>query len=173
MNNLIKEMQNLVKKEKLDNPNLFFGDYGTFEEIPLFSRWSHVDFLKKYNFDERNKTLLKQAIILTNEAILNATQVKNLDYDEYFICVSVISWDYIDELGCISPNIFVSKRRSWILPLLGLKTFESPEINMIEKYLCDLRISKKTVYVSKSYGNDDDRIYIVDDFFLKKTEEQS
>lgn len=172
MNKLIKEMQNLVRKEKLDNPRLYFGDYKTFEEIPLFSRWSHINFLKKYNFNERNKALLKQAITLTDEAMAKGMHVKELDYDEYFICVSITSWDYIDELGCISPNVFVSKRRGWLLPLLDLKEFESPEISMLKTYLYDLNISEKKVYVSISYGNDDDRIYIVDDFFFKRNQEQ-
>ncbi|HAV1239794.1 TPA: hypothetical protein JGU28_004587 [Salmonella enterica] len=168
MNKLNKELCNLIKKEKLDDPSVLFGDYGTFEEIPLFSRWAHINFLKKYNFDKKNKILLEQAIAVVNETMINSNRMPNLDASEYFICTSVTSWDYIDELGCISPNIFVSKRKSWILPLLGFREFNSPETNMLKAYLYDLNISGKTVCVSKSYGNENDRVFIVDDFFLNK-----
>lgn len=166
MNKSIKKMQNLIKKGRLDDPNVLYGDYETFEEIPLFSRWSYIDFLQNYSFDEKNKILLKQATALTEEAFTNARKIKNLDFNEYFICITITDWDYIDELGCISPNVFISKRKNWILPLLKLSEFDSPEANMIKTYLHDLNIDGKMVCVSKSYDNDNDRIYLVDNFFL-------
>ncbi|WP_318357880.1 Imm15 family immunity protein [Enterobacter sp.] len=166
MSKLNKQMQSLIKKERLDEQNIFFADYGTFEEIPLFSRWSHVDFLKKYNLDKRNEILLEQAIKLTDSAITNAKLIQNLNFNEYFICVSIMDWDDIDERGCISPNIYISKRKSWLLSFLELVEFDSPETSMIKNYLYNLNIKEKRVCVSKSYGGENDRIYIVDDFFL-------
>lgn len=170
MKNLHKELHNLIKKEGLDEQNVLFGNYSTFEEVPLFSRWAHINFLKKYDFDIKNKILLEQAITLVNEAIINSKHIPNLDAAEYFACVSITSWDCIDELGCISPNIFISKRKSWIMPLIGLREVESSETNMLKAYLNDLNISGKVVCVSKTYGNEDDRLFIVDDFFFENNE---
>lgn len=166
MNELNRQIQSLIKKERLDDQDLFYANYGTFEEIPLFSRWSYVDFLKKYSFDKRNKILIKQAISLTDEAMTNAKLVPNLDFNEYFICVSITKWDDVDDRGCISPNIYISKRKTWLLPFLGFKELESSKVTMIKGYLSDLNIIGKRVCVSKSYGGENDRIYIVDDFFL-------
>ena len=78
MNELNKQIRTLIKKEKLDNQNVFFADYESFEEIPLFSRWSHVNFLEKYSFDKRNEILLEQAIKLVDEAIVNAELSREL-----------------------------------------------------------------------------------------------
>jgi len=166
MNDLNKEIQILIKKEKLDNQNIFFADHESFEEIPLFSRWSHIDFLKEYSFDKRNEILLEQAIKLVDNAIVNAELVPGLDFNEYFICVSIVDWDDVEELGCISPNIYISKRKNWLLPLLSLRECESFEVGMIKKYVSNLNLKEKKVCVSKSYGGENDRIYIVDEFFL-------
>ncbi|WP_148873174.1 Imm15 family immunity protein [Serratia marcescens] len=167
MNELDKQMQLLIKKEKLDDQNIFFEEYETFEEIPLFSQWSYVDFLKKYSFDKRNEILLEKSIKLTDEAMANAKLVPGLDFNEYFICVSIVDWYDIEERGCISPSIYVSRRKRWLLPLLGLREIESSEINMIKKYLINLNIKKKVICVSKSHGYENDRIYIVDECLLK------
>lgn len=164
---LNEEMQALIKKEGLDDAQVFFSDYETFEEIPLFSRWSHVNFLKKYDFNKRNEILLKQSVNLVNEIMDNAKFIPSLDVNEYFICVSITNLEDIGELGCISPNIYISKRRSWLLNLLELREIESPEIKMIKMYLLNLNINKKIVCVSKNYGHENDRIYIVDDYFIK------
>ncbi|EOA4404554.1 Imm15 family immunity protein [Citrobacter amalonaticus] len=166
MNELNKQIRTLIKKEKLDNQNVFFADYESFEEIPLFSRWSHVNFLEKYSFDKRNEILLEQAIKLVDEAIVNAELVPGLDFNEYFICVSIMDWGDIEELGCITPNIYISKRKNWLLPLLELREYESFEVKMIKKYVSNLGLRGKKVCVSKSYGGENDRIYIVDEFFL-------
>lgn len=166
MNELNKKMQSLIKKESLDKQDLFFADYGTFEEIPLFSRWSHINFLKKYSFDKRNEVLIEQAISLTDEAMTSAKLIPNLDFNEYFICISITKWDDINERGCISPNIYISRRKPWLLSFLELVEFDSPETSMIKNYLYNLNIKEKRVCVSKCYGGENDRIYIVDDFFL-------
>lgn len=163
-----KEIQSLIKKEGLDKPNIFFDNYGTFEEIPLFSRWAHVDFLKKYDIEQRNKILIQLANDVASKAISDAKTISNLKFDEYFICISVTDWDDIDELGCISPNIFISRRKTWLLSLLELREIESPEVNMLKTYLHDLNINEKIVCVSKSYEDEKDRVYIVDDSFLTK-----
>ncbi len=96
------------------------------EKLPesVTSRWSYIDFIKKYSFDKRNEILLEQAIKLVDEAIVNAKLVPGLDFNEYFICVSIVDWGDIEELGCISPNIYISKRKNWLLPLLELREYE-------------------------------------------------
>lgn len=168
MKKLNNKIQSLIKKEGLDRPHVFFANYETFEEIPLFSRWAHIDFLKKYDFAQRNKILIQLACDVTNRTINEAQKHSNLNFDEYFICISITDWDDIDELGCISPNIFISRRKTWILPLLELREIESSETNMLKAYLHTLNIINKIVCVSKSHGGENDRVYIVDDLFLRK-----
>jgi hypothetical protein len=166
LNKLDKQMQSLIKKERLNDQDVFFADYGTFEEIPLFSRWSYVDFLKEYSFDKRNEILIEQAIKLIDEALTNGKSIPNLNFNEYFICISITRWESVKERGCISPNVYISKRKSWLLSFLELAEFETPETIMIKNYLCNLNVKGKKVCVSKSYGCGNDRIYIVDEFFL-------
>lgn len=161
-----EKLQSLIKKRKLNEPEVLFGDYGTFEEIPIFSKWAHINFLKEYGSEERNKILLKVSNDLVERAISDAKVFPGVNFDEYFICVSITDWDDIKEFGCFSPNIFISRRKAWILPLLSLREHESTEANMLKAYFCDLDINGKIICVSKSYGGDNDRIFIVDNFFL-------
>ncbi len=50
MSGLLDEMKMLLKKEGLLQKDLYFADYETFEEVPLFSLWHHIDFLKDFTF---------------------------------------------------------------------------------------------------------------------------
>lgn len=53
MSSLLDEMKLLLKKEGLLQKDIYFAEYDTFEEIPLFSHDSHIDFLKDFTFDEK------------------------------------------------------------------------------------------------------------------------
>lgn len=59
---LEKKMQELIKKEELNDSSIFFSDYDTFEEIPLFSRWENISFLSSLSFNEKNKVLIKKRL---------------------------------------------------------------------------------------------------------------
>ncbi|WP_434526879.1 Imm15 family immunity protein [Photorhabdus asymbiotica] len=148
MNNLDKNFSNLFKTE-----------YETFEEIPLFSRCIRINFLKKYDFDKRNELLLEHATKLVDKVIANAPSILGVDFNDYFSCISITKWDCISEFGCISPNFYISKRKTWLLSHLRLREVNSAEIKMVKGYLSKLNINKKKVYISKDYDSENKRIY--------------
>jgi hypothetical protein len=168
MNKIDENFRKLLTLEGLDEQDVFYADYATFEEIPLFSRWMRINFLKKYDFDKRNELLLQFATKFVEKLLSNAPYILGDNgSSEYFSCVSITNWDCISEIGCISPNFYISKKKTWLLSNLGLETANFPEIKMIENYLSNLQINKKKVCISKGYDPENKRIYIVDDFLLE------
>lgn len=47
MSELYSKIKKILQNEGFDNDELYLADYDSFEEIPLFSRWKSVSFLKK------------------------------------------------------------------------------------------------------------------------------
>lgn len=165
MHKFDKKMQSIIKKERLDDPSILFSDYETFEEIPLFSRWSHIYFLKNMPFDSNNKFLIKHAIRLSDHAMEIACAKKNPDLDDFFCCVTLTNWDYVDEINCITPNIYVTKRASWLFSYVKLKKTMSEEEVLITNYINEIGLIGYSTYVSGA-SVDVSRVYIVKDKFI-------
>lgn len=163
MKNFDKEFKRLLHKEGLDNTDVYFADYDTFEEIPLFSRLSSISFLSSLSFDEKNRLFLNVGMDLISYFAGKARDY--LDYSEaedYFICFSLTGWDDYEETNCLTPNIFLSRRKKWILSNLKLQQTHSNEERIVKEYLSslDLNESRYDAYVSNGFTKNK-RVYIV------------
>lgn len=167
MSSLLDEMKLLLKKEGLLQKDLYFAEYDTFEEIPLFSRESHIDFLKDFTFDEKNTILINQAIGLADNAQKNAAGSLEQAADDYFICVSVTGWEDIKQTNCITPNLYISRRKDWLLSCLNLEQHHTPQEVLINRYLLASGLEEYLAYSSKSASGDSIRIYIVNQRYFQ------
>ncbi|MBI0028407.1 hypothetical protein H3S88_10680 [Gilliamella sp. B14448G11] len=161
MNKFDKEMQFLIKKEGLDDFSVFFSDYETFEEIPLFSRFKHISFLSSLSFNEKNKILIKKCLELINTCKLKVKDyIDDKNINNYFICVSLTDWEDYEEINCLTPNIYISRKKNWLLSLLKLKHSQTIEENLIREYLFSIKEFDYTVLISKDFEAYK-RVYIV------------
>ncbi|BDR57620.1 Imm15 family immunity protein [Xylocopilactobacillus apicola] len=64
---MISNINDLIKAEGLDDLQALFAKYETFEEIPIFSRFSHISFLSSLSFNEKYKVLLKTGLDLVEK----------------------------------------------------------------------------------------------------------
>lgn len=159
-----KEMQKLIKKEGLDDPSIFFSDYDTFEEIPLFSRWKNISFLSSFSFNEKNKALIKKGLELVSESI-SCSQNYIDNVSDYFICLSLTNWNDYEEINCLTPNILISRRKEWIHSNLKLREAQTIEENIIREYLFSLDLFNCKVLISDGF-NKNKRVYVISDSML-------
>jgi len=162
----------LVKKENLDDFEVYFKKYQDFEEIPIFSRYKRLSFLSALSFNEKNKFLIKKGLELIEKIVKKSNDyLKPNDVDNYFICLSVTDWDNYEGINCLTPNIFVSIKKRWILSCLNLMQQCSIEENLIEEYLHSLSLQNNSVFVPKEYDGENKRVYIINEKRLevKKT----
>jgi len=157
-------MQKLIKKEGLNDPSIFFSDYDTFEEIPLFSRWKNISFLSSFSFNEKNKALIKKGLELVSESI-SCSQNYRDNVSDYFICLSLTSWDDYEEINCLTPNIFISRRKEWIHSNLKLREAQTIEENIIREYLFSLGVFDCRVLISDGF-NKSKRVYVINNSML-------
>lgn len=160
--NLEKNLKKLVEIEGMNDMSIFFRSYETFEEIPIFSRFENIKFLSDMSFNKKNKILINHAVTLL-KAIRNEGKIRlKEEKEEYFSCVSLIDWeeDEYKEINCITPCIYVSRRKSWLMSRLNLVQGNSIEENLILEYLCSL--GEKEFDVRRSNNNKDfTRIYVI------------
>lgn len=161
-----KEFISLLKKEGLDNIELYFSDYDTFEEIPLFSRWANIHFLDEIDFDEKNKILICEAIELVSNILKEAPDYLGEQFNEYFICVSITNWEDIEDINCITPNIYISKRKTWLLSYLNMEKKNSYEEGLIDTYLSSLGLNEYISYVTHNFDKESRRVYIINKNFF-------
>lgn len=161
---LEKKMQELIKKEELNDSSIFFSDYDTFEEIPLFSRWENISFLSSLSFNEKNKVLIKKTLELIADC--NSCSRNYIDnVNDYFICLSLTNWDDYGEINCLTPNVFVSRRKGWLLSKLKLRETQTIEENIIREYLFSLGFSDCKVFISASFS-ENKRVYVINTSML-------
>lgn len=165
MNKFEEEIINLLNTEGFTNMQIYFADHDTFEELPLFSRWENIEFLKDLDFDEKNKVLIKIATNLIEKVKNEMPFYSQHHIDEYFICVSITSWEDIDEINCLTPAIFISRKARWILSCLELQENEFSEKLLIDKYIKSLGMDNYKSYATKDFSSTRDRIYIINNSF--------
>ncbi|PWV98489.1 Imm15 family immunity protein [Mangrovibacter plantisponsor] len=161
MNKFDKKIQKLIKKEGLNDPDIFFADYETFEEIPLFSRSSDISFLSSLSFDDKNTILLQSAIeLLTMQTNLVVNALGKDKADDFFSCVTITGWDSAEEMGYLKPNILLTQRKTWLLSNLNLKPSDCIEAKLVRKYLADISTPELRVLISDGFEKNK-RLYIV------------
>ncbi|WP_189339585.1 Imm15 family immunity protein [Pectobacterium peruviense] len=156
------ELEFLMEKEGLNNKSLYLRNYQDFEEIPLFSRFENISFLDSLSFDEKNKILIKKGIELV-ENILDLVKgtLSESDSRDYFLCLTLTDIDDYHEINCFTPNVFISKRKTWLLHHLNLIQKNTAEENLIKEYLISMARKEYTVLVSSSYSEGNKRMYIM------------
>ncbi|MCL2892221.1 Imm15 family immunity protein [Brenneria tiliae] len=156
-----REMKRLLHKEGLDKVDVYYADYDSFEEVPLFSRWNQISFLSSLSFDEKNKLFIKKGTELVSYFYKKSKEY--LDKDEqkdYFICMSLTGWDDCEEINCLTPNIVLSRRKGWLLTNLKLKKTGTDEERLVKEYLSYLALTDFDVFVSEG-GKANKRVYVV------------
>ncbi|WP_409311088.1 Imm15 family immunity protein [Pectobacterium sp. B1J-3] len=69
-----------------------------------------------------------------------------------------------NEINCFTPNLFISKRKKWLLHYLNLTQKNTVEEKLIKKHLVSMRKSEYTVLVPSNYSVDNKRVYIIKSF---------
>lgn len=162
INKLDNKFNALIKKEKLDEFAIYFSRYQDFEEIPLFSKLKHIAFLSSFSFNEKNKLLINLGINLIDCIMANSMNyINSEELSEYFICLTITDWDNYKEINCLTPCIFISKRKTWLLSYLKLSYQSSIEENLINEYLHSLDLNQYSAFVSDGENIENKRIYII------------
>jgi hypothetical protein len=167
IDSLDKELSLLMEKEGLHNHDIYYKNYEDFEELPLYTRVTHIAFLSQLSFNDKNKILIKKGIELITLAVresvnyLSATEQK-----EYFICLTLSDWDDYDEINCLDVRIFITRRKKWILSYLKLKHKSSLEENLAREYLFSLGANEFEVFVPNN-NEKYKRVYIINKSFMK------
>ncbi|MFP2420360.1 Imm15 family immunity protein [Pseudescherichia vulneris] len=123
MGNIQDKFKTLIKKEKLNDFSIYFNEYESYEEIPLFSRYKNISFLSGFSFNEKNKLLIRQGVELIGYIReVSSDYLSESELEDYFICLSITDLDFHDykEVNCLSPHIYVSRRKKWLLSSLDL-----------------------------------------------------
>ena len=153
MNNELKNgVNSLLKIEGLDDLSIFNRSHESYEEIPLFSRYSHVSFLSKLCFNEKNKFLIKIGLDLIEKIKNNIDKYK--EKGDGFICLSIKDWDIEDygEVNCLTPSVFLSDSKAWAWETFSFLKKNTIEENLIKEYIYALEGSEN-VYVSKGFNS--------------------
>ncbi|MBF7977793.1 MULTISPECIES: Imm15 family immunity protein [Rahnella] len=164
MKNFEDEFNTLIKKEKLNDLSIYFSDYESYEEIPLFSRYKNISFLSELSFNEKNKILIRKGIeLIRHVSEVSLSYLKEDETEDYFICLSITDWDFDDykEINCLSPHIYISRKKEWLLSCLELTQKNSIEENLVKEYLTFLDLNSCDVYVSGKCTNTN-RVYILE-----------
>lgn len=153
----------LMKKEGLNNYSNYFSAFDSFEEIPLFSRYNNISFLKSLSFNEKNKYLIKNGIDIINYIIgISPQYLREDEMNDYLIGISITDWDLEDynEINCLTPNIYISRKKRWLLSCLRLTQKNSIEENLIKEYLFSLDINDNGIYVATKNNDKHKRVCI-------------
>ena len=171
MSEINNKLKQLLHKEGLDNFRIYYANFDDFEEFPIFSRWSRVSFLNSFSFNEKNKFLIKNGLHLVDEIIKRSTDyLVRSEINDYFVCLSLTDWDMdsIAEINCLTPSVYVSRRKKWILQHLNLGKHGLIEEYLIDEYLNSLSIDDSLVFSSSGFNNSEyKRIYIVNKRFIR------
>lgn len=171
MNKLDSKIRKIIKNEGFYNDEIYCADYDSFEEIPLFSRWKNISFLKDTSFDENNKLLISHAVNLAEHAIKVSCLNAGETHGDFFCCVTLTKWDSVDEINCITPNIYITRKREWLFSYVKLKQTDSKEEKLTMKYIKELDLTDYGVYVSGQCDNIR-RVYIINNIYsqIKKND---
>lgn len=165
MSKLDSKIKKILENEGFYNDEIYFSDYDSFEEIPLFSRWKSVSFLKDTPFDENNKLLISHAVKLAEHAMkVSFLNTKKEEYEDFFCCVTITKWDSMDEINCITPNIYITRKKKWLFSYVKLRKTASKEEILTIKYINELGLTDYSVYIS---GKNDSvrRVYIINNSY--------
>lgn len=102
----------LIQKESLDNLSIFIKDYETFEEIPLVSRYKHLDFIYSYieKKDIQSFLLSLSYFYLINIKCYAKKHLTPSELSNFFICLTFNNFEDLRDIGYCIPNFFVTKK---------------------------------------------------------------
>jgi len=144
---MLKQYNLLLKKEGLDDLDLFIRDRETFDEIPLISRKLHAKIIE----NSCPASLIQDSLInissfYMNEVYFHANKKLNKSqFDNFFSCITFDLNDF-DFWGFYVPNILVTRKIKLFKFILNLKRI-NPSCN---KYTDDPLLSS---FTNLSLGN--------------------
>lgn len=165
MSELDSKIKKVLEDEGFYDDEIYCADYDLFEEIPLFSRWKSVSFLKNTPFDENNKLLISHAVTLAEHAMkVSAVNTEKKEREDLFCCVTLTKWDSMDEINCIIPNIYMTRKKRWLFSYVKLRQTASKEERLTVKYINELGLTDYGVYISGG-GDSVRRVYIINNAY--------
>lgn len=100
---LVELYNKIISKEPYNNMNVFFESYESFEEIPIVSRYSRLDFLK----EEMNNDKVSELLVSTAIFLMNSIKIMGPTDKPDFYAITFTDFDGLDVGDVIIPNIFV------------------------------------------------------------------
>lgn len=116
---------------------------------------------------KKNTILINQAVGLADNGQKNAARNLDKGAEDYFICVSVTGWKDIKMSHCITPNLYISRRKDWLLSCLNLEQHHTPQEILINRYLLASGLDEYLAYSSKRISDDSIRIYVVNQCYFQ------
>ncbi|MFF4339383.1 Imm15 family immunity protein [Kitasatospora sp. NPDC001540] len=117
------EFANLLADEELDSFDDFLHPLTTFDEVPLYSRYSQLDFLAPLTRPEANAWLVRAAVTYVERL---ATDVADRA-DDFFCMVSITGWEEYRDDGFLTPSIWYTRPGNGVLDHLDLTAATGPE----------------------------------------------
>lgn len=128
----------LMRESGLDDPAQFLAGpsfEGSFEEVPLYSRYSQISFLADRIVLERNQMVILASVDLLRRIISGARDAGWVDGD-FVAMVSVLgideSWpNFVDAM--VVPCVWTARPTSRSLAFLGLAPSSDPIVRFVER----------------------------------------
>jgi Immunity protein 15 len=133
-----------------DEGHTRLADYmtvSTFDEVPLFYRLSHISFLDGLEMSERNKLVIRAAVLHLAEIVNYARKYYAGREDSYLRMVSVIGWWVSDESG-LHLNDGTTEM---LTPCFWIGNMASPEM---QSFTMSRPVSAESEFVMDALGGD-------------------
>ena len=157
---ILEIFSKIFKQENLIDFDIFIKNYQTFEEIPLVSRYEHLDiFKKKIKREDLQSFLINTAFFLLNNIEFYAkNKLSSQEYNSFFICITFSDLEEASSLGYVIPNLFVTRKKDLLCFLKTSKELNLDEFNMLSSAFdqCGLKYSFdfiKTINKDSLCGN--------------------
>jgi len=153
--------ENLIRIEGLDKLDDLMSA-STFEEVPIYSRYSHIKFLNNESVADRNRILVRSAAAYLRVIVdYSKDYYRNHAYD-YYCMVSITDWERIDEgKEPIDSNFWYTNPSRGVLDLIPMWPVRSKQGLYVENTLAGSEIYEVNENIERCEdGNMTGRIYI-------------
>ncbi len=129
------EFEGLIHREMLDRLDELMGIDDYFDEVPLYSRIDHFQFLRNLPVVEQNRALIRAATWHL-ETILEHAQHYYADREFDYCCmVSVQDWEDFEDGGLITPGFWFANPSRGVFDYLEMNPPQSKYANFVAECL--------------------------------------
>ncbi|MFD8595648.1 Imm15 family immunity protein [Kitasatospora sp. NPDC059646] len=121
------DFDNLLADEDLDSFEEFLGPLETFDEVPLYSRYSQLDFLAPLTRPEANAWLVRAAVTYLERLAAHVAGRA----DDFFCMVSITGWDDYRDGDFLTPSIWYTRAGNGVLDHLSLTPATGDEARFV------------------------------------------